>query len=134
MEELNSNERKLQRIKITDQMKVILNYYTPDKEKEDFLLPIIKRKTLEFQYKDAQWGLKRYNQGLKKIADLCSIEERLTSYVSRHSFATHALYKNIPLAAISSMLGHSKLSTTQIYLKSLPSNILDAYQEDLNNI
>ena len=83
---------------------------------------------------DEQWALKRYNKGLKKIVELCNIEANLTSYVSRHSFATHAMLKNVPLQAISSMLGHSKLSTTQIYLKSLPSNILDDYQQQLNSI
>jgi len=125
---------KIYDIKITDQMKVFLKFYISKKNQNDFILPVVKRDTLELQYKDAQWGLKRYNKGLKEIANLCSIEERLTSYVSRHSFATHALFKNIPLAAISAMLGHSKLSTTQIYLKSLPSNTLDEYQEQLNNI
>lgn len=123
---------KVYDIKVTEQMKAILKFYISKKKQSDFILPVLKRDTLELQYKDAQWGLKNYNKGLKKIADLCSIEERLTSYVSRHSFATHALYKNIPLSAISAMLGHSKLSTTQIYLKSLPSNVLDGYQEELN--
>jgi len=125
---------KIYDIKVTKQMKMILKFYISKKKKNEFILPVLKRDTLELQYKDAQWGLKRYNKGLKEIANLCAIEERLTSYVSRHSFATHALYKNVPLAAISAMLGHSKLSTTQIYLKSLPSNVLDEYHEQLNCI
>ncbi|WP_409557875.1 tyrosine-type recombinase/integrase [Allomuricauda sp. AC10] len=58
----------------------------------------------------------------------------MTSYVSRHSFATHAMFKKVPLEAISAMMGHNKLSTTQIYLKSLPSNILDSYQLELNSL
>ena len=45
------------------------------------------------------------------------------------SFATQAMLQNVPLIAISEMLGHSKLNTTQIYLKSLPNYILDAYNE-----
>ncbi|MBS9464032.1 site-specific integrase [Flagellimonas sp. 389] len=118
-------------IKITAQMMSILKYYIEGKKSTEFILPILKRDSLELQYKDAQWALKRYNKGLKAIAQLCGIEERLTSYVSRHSFATHAMLKNIPLPAISSMLGHSKLSTTQVYLKSLPNEILDAYHEEL---
>jgi site-specific recombinase XerD len=36
--------------------------------------------------------------------------------------------------AISEMLGHNKLNTTQIYLKSLPSNLMDVYQEELNRL
>nr|WP_298997606.1 tyrosine-type recombinase/integrase [uncultured Allomuricauda sp.] len=68
------------------------------------------------------------------MAKKCGIQERLTSYVSRHSFATHAMFKKVPLEAISIMLGHDKLSTTQIYLKSLPSKILDTYQLELNSL
>jgi integrase/recombinase XerD len=74
-------------------------------------------------------GSQTYNKKLKTLASLCGISSNLTSYVSRHSFATQALLHNIPLAAISTMLGHSSLKTTEIYLKSLPVNILDGYNE-----
>jgi site-specific recombinase XerD len=77
--------------------------------------------------KDIQWARKRYNQKLKEIAQLCGIESNLTSYVSRHSFATQAMLAEVPMNAISAMLGHSSLKTTEIYLKSLPSNVLDEY-------
>ncbi len=66
---------------------------------------------------------------LTELGELCGIETRLTSYVSRHSFATQAMLHKVPVVAISAMLGHSKLSTTQIYLKDLPNNILDEYNE-----
>ncbi len=125
---------KVYDIKITEHLNEILKFFIKGKSKNEFILPVLKRDTLELQYKDEQWALKRYNKGLKKIAELCDIEERITSYVSRHSFATHAMLKEVPLQAISAMLGHSKLSTTQVYLKSLPNNILDSYQEQLNDI
>jgi len=121
-------------IKVTNQLKELLKYYIRCKKKNDYILPILRRDTLELQHMDVKGARKRYNRGLRKIAEQCGIEEHLTSYVSRHSFATHAMLKNIPLTAISAMLGHSKLNTTQIYLKSLPSNVLDAYQEELNVI
>lgn len=116
-------------IKITTQMKSILSYYIKNKNKEDYIFPIIKRQDSELQYKDVIWARKRYNMGLKEIAEHCNIEQRLTSYVSRHSFATHAMHHDIPLQAISAMLGHSKLNTTQIYLKTLPNEVLDGYNE-----
>jgi integrase/recombinase XerD len=47
--------------------------------------------------------------------------------VSRHSFATNTMLSNVPVNTISAMLGHSSLETTEIYLKSLPSNVLDEY-------
>ena len=55
----------------------------------------------------------------------------MTSYVSRHSFATQAMLQDVPLLAISAMLGHNRLTTTQIYLKSLPSEVLDDYNKKL---
>lgn len=118
-------------IKITQQLEELFKFYLKGKNKDDFILPIISSHTLELQYEQVKGARKRYNRGLKHIAQLCGIEDHLTSYVSRHSFATHAMLKDVPLQAISAMLGHNKLTTTQIYLKSLPSNILDAYQEQL---
>jgi integrase/recombinase XerD len=119
-------------IKISETLSKILGFYLKDKTKLEFIFPIIKRNTSEQQYKDVIRKRKIYNKKLKKIADLCGIEQRLTSYVSRHSFATHAMSHDIPLQAISAMLGHSNLNTTQIYLKSLPNGILDEYNERLS--
>ena len=75
--------------------------------------------------------LNAYNKKLKEIAKLCKIEDHLTSYVSRHSMATHLILSEVPINALSKMLGHTKLTTTQIYIKELPTNILDDYQERL---
>ncbi len=142
LENIIDNRVKFQRkktakpynIKITSQLDEILSYYVKDKSKEDFIFPIIKRDIFELQYKDVLWARKRYNKGLKEIAIICNIDQRLTSYVSRHSFATQAMFQDVPLQAISAMLGHNRLTTTQIYLKTLPNNILDDYNDRLKII
>lgn len=121
-------------INITSPLMAILSFYLKTKRKSDFIFPIVKRDTFELQYKDVLWARKRYNKGLKEIAKKCDIEQRLTSYVSRHSFATQAMLQDVPLQAISAMLGHNRLSTTQIYLKSLPNEILDGYNKKLTEI
>lgn len=118
-------------IKIPDKLNNILKFYTEGKTQGDFIFPIILREKPEQQYQDVIRLRTMYNDKLKSIAKLCGIEQSLTSYVSRHSFATNAMLQNIPIQAISSMLGHSKLNTTQIYLKSLPNEMLDDYNEDL---
>lgn len=122
---------KLYDIKITEQLTEILNIYLIGKKEEDYIFPVIKRENPAKQEREINWERQRYNRGLKKIQELCGIEQKLTTYVSRHSFATQAMLHNIPLEAISAMLGHSKLNTTQIYLKSLPTTILDDYNERL---
>ncbi len=119
-------------LKLTDSLKELLSFYLKGKTKEDFVFPFIRHTLLSDQYQDVHQARKMYNKGLKELAKICEIEDHLTSYVSRHSFATHAMMKEVPLNAISSMLGHSSLATTEIYLKSLPIEILDEYQDKLS--
>ena len=118
---------KVYDIKLTKNLESILNYYIKNNAGTEFIFPIIKREESALQYKDIMWARKVYNIKLNALAKLCGIEKNLTSYVSRHSFATQAMLQEVPLNAISTMLGHSSLKTTEVYLKSLPTNILDDY-------
>lgn len=118
-------------IKLTPQLSSIMDCYLMGKDKTDYIFPIVKRKEVQDQFKDIQWERKRYNKRLKEIAKLCEIEEHLTSYVSRHSMATNLILNDVPINALSKMLGHSDISTTEIYVKNLPTHIMDGYQERL---
>ena len=118
-------------IKLTPQLSSIMDCYFIGKDKTDYIFPIVKRKEMQDQFKDIQWERKRYNKRLKEIAKLCEIEEHLTSYVSRHSMATNLILNDVPINALSKMLGHSDISTTEIYIKNLPTHIMDEYQERL---
>jgi site-specific recombinase XerD len=58
------------------------------------------------------------NSYLKEIADLCGINKPLTFHIARHTFATTVTLTNgVPIESVSKMLGHTKISTTQIYAK-----------------
>lgn len=119
-------------IAITPQLEKILSYYiSKEKKKNNYIFPIIDRADSLGIYKDVEWARKRFNKKLNKIAQLCSIDQNLTSYVSRHSFATLAKHKGIPVTAISEMLGHGDLKTTQIYLDSLTSNVIDDFHKKI---
>lgn len=62
----------------------------------------------------------KMNAYLKEIADLCSLEKRLTFHLARHTFATTVTLGNgVPIESVAKMLGHKKLSTTQHYAKVL---------------
>lgn len=126
---------KIYDIKITESLNSIFEFYRGFNKGFDggneYVFPIVKRETALLQSKDIHCARKRYNKKLKAIAEMCGIEEVLTSYVSRHSFATQAMMKEVPIKVISTMLGHSNLKTTEIYLKSLPSNVLDDYNEKI---
>jgi len=122
---------KLYDFMISEQLHQILDFYTKGKQKDDFVFQVIKTEDLESQYRNVESERRNYNKRLKQLAEKCKIGSNLTSYVSRHSFATQAMLQNIPLSAISQMLGHSSLTTTQIYLKSLPNNIMDDYMKKM---
>ncbi|MCC7573075.1 MAG: tyrosine-type recombinase/integrase [Candidatus Methanofastidiosum sp.] len=55
-----------------------------------------------------QWLIKKYSED-------AGIEKKVTPHVLRHSFATHMLEGDADIVVIKELLGHSNLSTTQIY-------------------
>ncbi len=89
-----------------------------------YLLPIL-RYPYEDNRKRYKNTLLRINKALKEIAKLADITVPLTLYVARHSWASAARNKHIPLSVISEGMGHDSEITTQIYLASLDTTIVD---------
>ena len=89
-----------------------------------YLLPIIINNTKEDrkQYQNVQGLL---NRRLKKIGKILGLSIPLTLYLARHSWATVAKNNNIPISVISEGMGHDSESTTQIYLASLDTSVID---------
>ena len=54
---------------------------------------------------------------LKTVMTACGIEKAISYHCGRHSFATLALSKGMPIESVSRVLGHTNIVTTQIYAK-----------------
>jgi integrase len=93
------------------------------KNETDYLLPIIRRQGNERKQYDNALHLVNYH--LKDLSDILKLQRPLTMYVARHSWASAAKAKNIPLSVISEGMGHDCEATTQIYLASLETSVVD---------
>ena len=95
-----------------------------DTSQSEFLLPIInpQKGDESTQYQNATSLI---NRKLKHIGKMVGLQIPLTMYVARHSWASVAKDKNIPLSIISDGMGHTSVKTTQIYLTSIDSAIID---------
>ena len=98
-------------------------YAYPSEHSGTYLLPILNASSDDRnRYRTT---LLRINRHLKKIARMAGIPTSLTLYCARHSWASAAKNKNIPVAVISEGMGHDSELTTQIYLASLDNALVD---------
>ena len=78
-------------------------------------------------------GKRLTRQGFWKIVkyykEQAHITKDITPHVLRHSFATHLLQNGADLKAIQTMLGHSDISSTQVYMQFQESGLKDIYQK-----
>lgn len=109
-------------IEWTPEMQAIVDKYPTSGT--DYLLPIIRNRDAIaiYAYRNAGYTINRH---LRSIADSLELSIPLTMYVARHSWASAAKAKGIPVSVISEGMGHDSELTTQIYLSSLDTTVVD---------
>ncbi|MDE6717196.1 MAG: site-specific integrase [Muribaculaceae bacterium] len=109
-------------IKWTEEMQRILDKY--GENRSEYLLPIIRKTGVNewYVYRNVGYNI---NHNLKRIGERIGITIPLTLYVARHSWASAAQAKGIPLSVIAEGMGHENESTTRIYLASLDTTLVD---------
>ena len=112
-------------VKWESQMQQIIDRNPP--ANDTYLLPVIKRCNGKerSQYRHQQ---RRINEELHKLSETLGLQQPLTMYVARHSWASIAHALDVPVGIISQGMGHDSEKTTQIYLKELDNGRID----DLN--
>ncbi len=100
---------------------IVVKYDTSD---TPFMLPVIRDMTVDDrrQYLTASHLV---NNRLKKLGRQLGLVSPLTSYVARHTWASIAKSRNIPISVISEAMGHDSETTTRIYLASLDNSAVD---------
>lgn len=115
-------------IQLTPEATKILSYYLSNKDPDDYVFPILpndlKNDGNEIS-RIAEQTRGTHNDYLKIIQEDCGIQLKLTSYVSRHTWAGVAKKMGESIEKISEGLGHEKITTTQIYLDSFESDEMD---------
>lgn len=107
----------------TERMQQIVDKY-PGNPQSPYLLPILSGNEHDSFTAYRRIGA-RVNFNLKKIGNMVNCSTPLTLYVARHSWASIARTKGIPLNTISLGLGHESESTTRIYLASIDNTAID---------
>ena len=111
-------------VEVLDTAKGMINQLRSNQEPipdcPDYLFDILcgnKKRKDERAYREYQSALRRFNNRLKDLARALRLKSPVSSYTLRHSWATTAKYRGVPIEMISESLGHKSIKTTQIYLK-----------------
>ena len=90
-----------------------------------YVFPILNSLDANKAYEQYQVALNTHNRLLGRLSEMLGCDCKLTSYTSRHSWATAARNHNVPISVISQGMGHTSEQTTQIYLTMLENSVID---------
>ena len=130
---------------INHQDNSIYVYGKGSKERKVFIINdyLIQLKNLEkshqyvYTINKKKISTRSVNKFLQNCYDNSLIKNKLSSHIFRHSFATTMLENNADIRHIQKLLGHSSISTTEIYTKvakSMKKRVLDSYHPLKNKL
>lgn len=121
-------------LKLCEQAKEIIERYTFYREKATYLFPILNarlHKTPMQKKNRVRKVLARINKELSVLRAELEIEDIVTTYVARHSFASILKKSGVNIGIISQALGHQDLKTTEIYLSKFDNEQVDEAMSNL---
>lgn len=96
-----------------------------------YVFPILTSTDTKEAYEEYQVAINNHNRQLRRLSKMLPAGCKLTSYTSRHSWATAARNHNVPISVISAGMGHTSEQTTQIYLTMLENSVIDDANQGL---
>ena len=96
-----------------------------------YVFPILTSTETKEAYEEYQTAINNHNRLLRRLSKMLPAGCKLTSYTSRHSWATAARNHNVPISVISAGMGHTSEQTTHIYLTMLENSVIDDANQGL---
>lgn len=96
-----------------------------------YVFPILTSTETKPAYEEYQVAINNHNRQLRRLSKMLPAGCKLTSYTSRHSWATAARNHNVLISVISAGMGHTSEQTTQIYLTMLENSVIDDANQGL---
>ena len=96
-----------------------------------YVFPILTSTDTKEAYEEYQVAINNHNRLLRRLSKMLPAGCKLTSYTSRHSWATAARNHNVPISVISAGMRHTSEQTTQIYLTKLENSVIDDANQGL---
>ena len=117
-----------------DEAKAIIERYSTYQKRAGYLFPILdnrKHITPMQKFNRVRKLCHQINKELHSLAKELGIQEDVTTYVARHSFATVLKKSGVNIGIISQALGHQDIKTTQIYLSKFDDDQVDSAMKNL---
>ncbi|NDV80706.1 site-specific integrase [Bacteroides sp. 51] len=125
--------RQQLQVKITGSMQRILDYFMEKDTGSPYVFPIVdpRRGSERLQYES---GLRVQNNRLHALGCMAELKKKVTTHVSRHSWATIAKYEMVSIPMISEALGHTNVKTTITYLDSFEDSRMDLLSDKISSV
>ena len=117
-----------------DEAKAIIERYATYQKRAGYLFPILDNRvhiTPMQKFNRVRKLCHQINKELHGLAKELGIQEDVTTYVARHSFATVLKKSGVNIGIISQALGHQDIKTTQIYLSEFDNEQVDSAMQNL---
>lgn len=108
---------------VDDRTKTAVDYTIPLNEEAQSIIEDLRHRSSSDKLLPVPC-LEDYNRGLKIIRAACNIQRPVTSHVGRHTFATLWLDNGGSIEALSNILGHKSIRSTQVYGKIRAQRVL----------
>jgi len=114
-------------LKVPNQAKQIIEKYLDYTIDNEFIFPLTNKEVNFEELRNIDTYISsqsfQINRSLKNIAKKAKITKAFSFHTSRHTFATRALTKGIPIEVVQQILGHANIKETLIYGKIINSEL-----------